>query len=367
MNCAARQLSNGSQSLWRSGLVLILALLAIVLGQHIPVPGFNTAALAQQSLVYNNQWSARYSIFSLGMMPIVAVLVYVEIAKLLMPWLAKESVSPFTGTAWISWLSKTLILLISATQGYAVWMALLSMGLVPSTTAAMVGAILSFMAATAVLIWLASIIRFPGLNNGLWWLLAMFSLTELPNALRRLLALFHSEMMWLGVWVFCGVVLILAALALMAVLMVARKVLAISSRTDISTELLMSALMWPPLLASIVGGHVLGLCFWLSPHAIAGRPWLIDAITLVATIVLVPLFGRRYLAQVAAKQGMETKGSAGIALWWLVGLQVQICAGFWLLDLMFAAPILPTGATFIVFVCVVLALCRGLSVNRAKA
>lgn len=357
MSLESTQTSRSFWSAWHAGRIVVLAVLIVLVGSRIPLPGLDTAALAAQSVYSDSSWSARYSIVTLGVLPILTVLAYVEILSLFIPavgaWQA-ASAKNASGTRWIVTL---LILAVSAAQGYAVFFTLSTIGAIETGTVSVGLCVLSVVAVTAVLIWVSDMIRFPGLENGLWWLIAIFSFYTLPDALTNVFETVSTSLSPLVAWVVSGLVFVIGIATGGWLLVVARRRLrdkVFSGRPH--SCLSWSVLLWPPFLVGIVASHFMSLAFRRYPEMLSRSPWGWDAMMLVSTIILLPIFVFGYLRHgLAGRPEAEVKTCMRTVLPVVAGAQIFICAGFHLVNQLFAVSLFPDGATFIVVVCITLA------------
>ena len=346
---------------------LILALLIVLLGSRVPLPGFDTAALASSTYLFDSSWTARYSVFALGMMPVAIVLAYAELVKLLIPSLAKWQQASAVNASRMRWMIHLLVLVITATQGYSVWLALGAMGLVDGATVPLLIGILSLMAASAVLMWLMGVIRFPESGNGFWWLVAIFALYNFSESWSSLVELWHSKTIPVWLWALLGLMLILGFGLLVAI----RKILGRQLGFDHpDSTMAWAILLWPPFLASIFARHLIGLFTGLLPGfqmVLADHPWLWDAIPLTFTLLLIPLFAYAYLKQ-ALKTPQTLKSNKPVCQAFLkvIGVQLVISLGFFLLNPFLYISVFD-GATFMVMAMAVLALCSGLGKRPKEA
>ena len=335
-----------------------LALLIIVLGSRIPVPGLNITALADQSIYAFNNWSARYSIMALGVMPLLTVLAHMEMAKLLAPSFAKWLDASPVNTHRVNIIVVLMIILITAAQGYGVQTALATLGLTDGSTFSTVAVISSLVGASILLIWLATLIRTPGLASGLWFLMAIFVLMELPGAVTEIFELMRFATGPLIVLIILG-----AALAVAGALVVSAMKLLLQGTPHgrIDSVPSLSILLWPPFLANIVTGYVLAIILGNWPGFLAREPWFIDVVMLIATGILIPLFAYAYLRLIIIgdQSGIEFIVTLRKILLPVTVIQVLICAGFVLLNRVLLLPLLPQGGTFIVFVSMVLMFYKG--------
>jgi preprotein translocase subunit SecY len=154
-----------------------LAVLAVYrVGCWIPLPGVNAAAIVDRFLrEFGTVADAmdRLSIMSLGLNPMLSALIIAELAMIAWPrlrtWAArKDNASNLDG--WL--LFGALAFAALQAQGIAVALEDVA-ALVPNPGLAFrAGVVVTLVAATACLVWLASLITRHGLGSGIWVLIA---------------------------------------------------------------------------------------------------------------------------------------------------------------------------------------------------
>lgn len=339
-------------SAWRTFAPVALAFLVVLLGSRIPSPGLDTAALAEQLAYASNNAMARFSIFVLGVAPLFAVLAYAEIAKLIFPSIVKWQAASPDKAYRMSFIIKSVVLLFTATQGYGIMSALAVMGLADDSVGSMVVGIASFVGASALLIWLADMIRLPGLGSGVWLLLTVPLLGALPGELAE-----SFELVRLGAvpainWLIPGVFLAVAV----AMVVVANEILSGSDRGRTIPVIPLAVLLWPPFLAKIVVGYLIAVALSLVPELLSNAPWLFDLAALAATAIFVPLFVFAYFRLLCLDQrDAALRSDIRSVLLTVAGIQVLVCVGIGVLDWVFPLPVLPDGGMLVVFVTVMLA------------
>lgn len=160
-------------SLSRRIAVTLAALAAYRLGACIPLPGLNVPASLLEA-GGSAPSVERISLMALGVIPLLSAVMLAEVAMMAWPKLRGWSRVPANGARLWSWLI-LCALLIAAFQanGIAVALEQITSGLVAEPGLAFrAGVVASLVAATAFLIWLASVITRHGIGFGMWILVA---------------------------------------------------------------------------------------------------------------------------------------------------------------------------------------------------
>ena len=338
--------------------MLVVALLFVLIGSQVPVPGINAESLAAQSIYGDASWSVRYSILALGTLPILTVLAYAEIVGLLIPPLARWQAASLKNARRLRVILALLIFAVTAAQGFGIFLIFITMGLVALDTVAMVTCLLSFVAVSAILIWLIGNMRFPGVDDGLWCLVAVFALSELPSASVTLFEILRVSELSAGAWAVLILALVVGLVAGVFLLKGARRVLrrpVYPGGPRLAVPL--AILLWPPFLVSIVGEYVLQLAISQAPHTLSRSPWLLDIIMLAGMIIFIPLVVYGYLrSDLAGRTKAESNRYLRTVLAPVAGAQILICVGFALGNLLLGVTLFPKGPIFITVICVAWAL-----------
>lgn len=272
------------------------------------------------------------------------MLALAEIVRLLLPRLANREGR--TGRLLVG----SLVLLLSALQGYGVLVALMAMGLMDETAASLVVGIAGFVGASALLIWLADAIRLPGFDSGIWLLLTIPMLAALPRELASSAEVVRSGVLPAGsLLVPVGAVVIAVGM----VVAVNRLLAATGRHRESRGGIPLAVLLWPPFLANIVTGYVIALPVIAVPD-LASTPWFFAAMSAVSDSVLIPLFVYGYLRLYPAPRREELRPVLTI----VAAVQVLICVGLDLLNAVTVLPLLPSGGMLIACVTVLLVLGR---------
>jgi preprotein translocase subunit SecY len=238
-------------------LAVTLGVLAVYrLGTHLPLAGIDQAALAN---LYRGSGSAlaveRVSIFALGVLPIISALLVVEVARL-----ASGRFNDWAGATPNARRVDHYVLigslLLAAWQGYGIATALEgAKNLVhePGPQFQLI-VVATFVAGTALLVWLAALISRHGLGSGVWILLLAPYLADLPGLALSVYEVVHS-----------GVMSVAGLVAVLAYVLISLTTVAALARTLARSGMpLDRTLIWPLYIATIPAG-VLLLAPWFFP------------------------------------------------------------------------------------------------------
>lgn len=156
-------------------IAITLAALAIFrAAQWIPLPGLNTAALAQHaSTGFSGSVRTTTSIMALGIVPLLSALLLAEFAQILSRRLRRWAETPHGAVhLWLGVLAGALVL--TTIQSYGIVMAFEALpGLIIQPGPAFrAGVTASFLGATMIVVWLSRWITRSGIGSGFWVLLA---------------------------------------------------------------------------------------------------------------------------------------------------------------------------------------------------
>lgn len=324
------------------------AFLILTLGFRIPAPGLDPDALAG---LMSMGGSSRASIFALGWLPILTVLTWAEILRLACPPLARWEVASARGAGVIGLILAGLILLIAAMQGRGVIFALAAQGMMDGSDLSTAAALASFLAATALLIWLASAIRIPGLDSGLWVLIAVSAISGLPHAIAMPVELARSGAF--PPWHLPMVALVTACVVMMIVFV---NMALIGGRSGAAAGVSLSVMLWPPFLANAVAGVVVAVVLPDWPETMFMEMMTVQ-IALVA--ILIPVFVYAY-----ARRDFRDRRGARPVLLAVAGVQILICVGPEILYRIDSSLFLFNARHLLVLVTVVIALRAALARPR---
>ncbi len=265
------------------GILIGVALVSLVAvaGRNIPLPGLAGALLA--SWVGQGGLPSQLSILALGVTPILSAFALGQVIRLLFP--------RTDGSISLAVCEAVLAMLIAVGQAYSAARGLDAMGYLGdqgsydffSVIAALVGGV-------AVVLLLSRQVVLPGLLAGLWilWLLPAF--LDLPSNILASVDMARtgaaSGTQFLEVLLFTIAVAALSAFVVMAVLRHYRHWVA--GRTDAKRLFPLAIVVWPPLLAAIVGSYLLVPLALFAPDAVLQNSHMGAYFTGV-TAILVPL------------------------------------------------------------------------------
>jgi hypothetical protein len=158
----------------RRAAVTLAAVVVYWVGCWIPIPGVDITALLGPEPVHNTAVT-RLSIMALGMTPLLSAYILLEMLMIAFPalrgWVAAEPDRRQTLTSWA--IVVALMLAMLQASGIAGALEQIS-GLVPDPGPAFrIGAVVTLVAATGLLIWLASVITRHGIGQGFWLMVAL--------------------------------------------------------------------------------------------------------------------------------------------------------------------------------------------------
>lgn len=179
------------------------ALLVYRLGSHIPLPGFDPAALAglvqgapSGSILAMTAGShlERISLFSLSIIPFVSVAVLLQLASIFASRLRNLSFGGWAGRDRLARITLVLTLAMAAFQSLGIANALQDIpGLVPAPGLVfVVSTVATLTGATAFLIWLSGQITQRGIGNGVAVIIAATAVSAFAPAAAGLLDLGRS-------------------------------------------------------------------------------------------------------------------------------------------------------------------------------
>jgi len=246
-------------------IAVTLGVLAVYrLGTHLPLAGIDQTALANllagiDQAALANLGSAftgeRVSIFALGVTPIISALLVVEVVRL-----ASERFNDWAGAAPNARRVNHYVLigslLLAALQGYGIATELERAKNVVNEPGPQfqLNVVATFVAGTALLVWLAALISRHGVGSGFWILLLAPYLAGLPGLALSVYEAAHS-----GIMSEAGLV------AVLAYVLVALATVAALGRTLARSGMpLDRTLIWPLYIATIPAG-VLVFTPWFFP------------------------------------------------------------------------------------------------------
>ncbi len=155
------------------------ALVIFRAGSHIPLPGIDTQALAKLGPA-REEVIGRISIFALGIIPFITVLILMELIKVVAPRLRQWEHAQAHNRDKLGRIVVALALLAAAGQAFGLSLALEDVhGLVGEPGVAFrVACIATLVGGVALAIWLADQITHNGLGSGVWLLLIAPALAD---------------------------------------------------------------------------------------------------------------------------------------------------------------------------------------------
>jgi preprotein translocase subunit SecY len=344
---------------WHAVAAALLALLLVILGWRVPLPGLAADVMDVQLLRSSTNMMARFSVFALGIGPLFTVLAGAEIAKLIFPPLARWQAAASRNADRTARIIRILVLIVAALQSYGTVIALTATGLTDRSVAGFVPmGVASLLGSTTVLIWLSEYVRLPVLRNGFWLFVALSFLSTFPGEIRA-----WAELLRTGAASSRGSLILVAYLAIATAMVVFANL--VLSRTswdgEAKTVMPRAVLLWPPFLASIVGGYAT-LPFRLLAPEMFETSQSILIVDLVLNVILIPLFVFAYARLFAAKPADAEDGLSRMpALLLIVAVQVVLSVAGGLLPRIFLLPFNLSGGLVIVLVTVILAIFQPLA------
>jgi hypothetical protein len=330
------------RAFYRRLAVTAAALVAYRLGCDLPVPGLAPEAVTEVFRV-GGAAVGRFSIFALGITPLLSVLILAEALKIVAPAVRRwENAAPRNRNRFqLAVLGLALVMAALQSAGIAGGLEDIS-GLVPEpATYFRIGCIATLVAGAALVIALAGLIDRAGLGSGLWLIFLAPTLAELPLNMATIAALFQQ-----GQYPLAGIVSA-ALFTACAIAGVAGIVLAARG-----SETVASACIWPLLIAyavlswlligvglAITGGKIDEAVFLISP----GSP--VRHLTLAGLVILI------------AWLHVRSNGLAGLPVAVPAAPIAVVLATIALAGEMLASPqlatALPLGSVYLVVVAVV--------------
>jgi preprotein translocase subunit SecY len=217
-----------STELIKRGAFTLGALLVCQLGTYIPLPGVDVAAwgllfnaqshgLLGQANALSGGAVSRLGIFSLSITPYVSAAIIVQLLAMVSPAIGRRRNDGERGRATIELYTRYGTVLLAALQGYGVATGLERVGAVVAEPGLVfrLTTMLTLVAGTLFLMWLAGRITERGLGNGLGLILAAGIVTMLPSGIAGLLEMSRQGMIAPGALL--KVVLAVAAMTVLAV------------------------------------------------------------------------------------------------------------------------------------------------------
>lgn len=248
-------------SLQRRALVTAGAVVILLIGLRITLPGVDAAAGRDFAARYGV--AALFSLFSIGVMPILSGAFILEIVKLIFSRLRDWEAQSDRNATMLQRVWLGLSLATAALQGYGVASAMRGIdGLVPNPQGFVPIAVASFLGATALLFWICLIVDRRGLVGGLWLLFAAQMIMGAPYAAldSRTIFTFGAPEMRAAMLLGAGLLAVLAILALAG---------ARVARDDEADRA--GGLVWPVILGYFTAGLAQAAFLLLKSPLLAGR------------------------------------------------------------------------------------------------
>ena len=333
-----------------------LVLLVVTIGSHIPLPGLDLAAVVEQTGGQTGDLMARLSIMALGILPLYTVLVHAELFRVLIPGLARWQAASPDHAGRFDRVITVLALLLTALQGWGILVALEQTQLISNDSVGFVAVgIASFLASTAVLIWLARLIHLPGVGSAFWLVLVMPYLAAVPQELAlgfelvRMSGVPASEFLMIAAYVLLGIA---------GIVFVRSALLKAANEHGVEASTASAMLIWPIFLASTAAGYLIIPVALISedPDGLLAR---IPYVEPVLTTLLIPLFVYAYARLIFFKRLDETQKQAlWPVLFAVAGVQIAIFVAGHLLWYYLMVKLSLVGSMLIVATLVMLSLMR---------
>lgn len=337
-------------------LVTLGALFLFRVGSTIPVPGVDVDALTHFAGGAGLALE-RLSVFALGVMPIFSVLLLMQGAMLTFPALGRWWSAPQNaGRRRVYVLAAALLMAAFQALGVANGLEGASGFVSEPGWGFRAGIVATFIAATALLAWLAEMVTLHGLGNGFWLLLIAPSLARLPVTAWGVVDLWGRGGV-AGAALMGGVGCILFAIVLLVTTSLAYERTTRSLGSPIGGDTY--AHVWPPILAEYLAGF-LALATWLEakPALVpAGGP--VQLLIMAALIAIFTALGAPQRASATGRQKSEG-GCTGRPDWMVASAQIIVCIGGDMLTRRLDAPFIIGGAWLVVAVAVAMNCLAGL-------
>jgi preprotein translocase subunit SecY len=345
-------------------LVTLAALVVYRAGCHLPIPGLNGAEVASLFGAVGSKLAIeRISVFSLGVIPLLSALLLAELGKLIFPGFRGWSEA---NEARRNRVLRLAALALAAIQGLGIALGLEDVAnfVAEPGVAFRAGTIMTLVAGTAFLIWLADLVTRHGLGSGFWLILAAPVVAELPGMTADLVDLAEK-----------GSIAPLAVALFAAYVALATAAFVALAKANGGAEFPRgSAGPWPLLLAYASLGWLLAALM-----VVPSQPWreavmsVIDQghpVKLVMLALLVGLFALLYANPHADSHSDPprdgTRGAMGLGAVAALAL-IAITLVPELLTSHFSLPLVIDGRWLVIIVAVALGMLTAVSDERARA
>jgi len=249
--------------LLRRLLVTFGVLLVFLIGRRVPIPGLDSDVV--RGLIGAGRLSGeRFSIFTLGVMPVFSALIIFEIIKLVVPALDRWETSDIRHVTRLRRYVMAAALLFATFQAQALSGAFEGIsGLIEEprwTFHAVV--IATLVGATALLGWLADSVTLHGVGDGFWLLLLTPYALKLPDDVLAGFELWRRDadaptLLLTFAYLVLVIALIVAAYRAQSKAIVGSPLPSEAAATESRVSGAHFTIAWPPLLATYVGGILL--------------------------------------------------------------------------------------------------------------
>lgn len=243
------------RTFWRRAGITLGVLIAYYVGMHVPLPGLDAKIVGQLAQASGSGAVGRISVLSLGIMPLLNVLILAEILKLILPRVRQWEMASLRHRDRLNLIVVCCALAMALIQAGGLTSALEDVsGLVidPGRDFRFV-AIFTLIGGAALAITFATIIDRAGLGCGLWLLFLAPALIDLPSTLAGM-----TLLTWRGDY---SADLIVLALAYSAVAVAGVVSIVMAARAAQPT---VTTCVWTPLLVNSALVPVLFMATWLG-------------------------------------------------------------------------------------------------------
>lgn len=301
-----------------------LAAVVYVFGSYVMLPGIDRDGLATHLAALPNSPLAQLSVIFLWAGPLFGALCLVEIAKLICPPLARWQDACSENDQKLQLAVRVLALCLSVVQGYGIVSTLGSADLISDPQPAMmIVAMAGFVGTTAVTIWIAEQLRMPEGDLGIWVLLLVhIVLTFANNATGYVDAIGRGALT-------VEACIVLAGFLAVAIGMIRSLYTDLTSSTSKSIDML----VWPPILAQVATGYLIGAVILVKPIETQAdiNHMRIGAIAIICA--LIPLFAQGYFRRRAGKDGTLVARRERKTFYKVIVAQVIIVIGATVIDI----------------------------------
>lgn len=302
----------------------LLSAVVYVSGSYVMLPGVDRDALAEHMAALPNSALAQLSMIFLWAGPLFGALCLVETAKLVCSPLARWQNACQENDQKFQVAVRVLALCLSVVQGYGVVSVLGSAGLISDPQPAMmIAAMAGLVGTTAVTIWIAEQLRLPQGDLGIWVLLVV-----------HVMLTFASNITGYASAIGRGALTVEACIVLAGFLAVAIGMIR-SLYSDLSSSASKSIdmLVWPPILAQITTGYLIGAVILMKPMETQADINRMRICAIAAICALIPVFAYGYFRRRVAKDESPTAATERKTFYKVIVAQVIIVIGAAVIDI----------------------------------